>query len=306
MYHFIVNPNSRSGRGLEIWKQLHQELHTRNIPHISHLTAKIGHATEIAQALTSTGEKITLVVLGGDGTVNEVLNGIRNHPLVTLGYIPTGSSNDLARSLGISKAPLKAFEHVLQPKLFSYMDAGTVTLGNKTSRSFAVSCGIGFDAAVCKTALTSKTKGFFNSLKLGKLTYAAIALQQILFYKPVKGSLLLDGIRKIPLTQVCFISSHIHKYEGGGLMLCPNADSEDGLLDLCVINGLPKLKILFMLPTAFKGNHIHIKGVSIYRCKKADISMETPLPIHTDGEVVSEETKISVTCEKTKLRIIIA
>lgn len=306
MYHFIINPNSRSGKGLQIWNLIQKELHRRNISHIPHLTTGIRHATEIAQELTSTKQPLNLVILGGDGTVNEVLWGLKNYDLITLGYIPTGSSNDLARSLGISKDPLEALDHILNPGQFSYMDVGTLTLQDYSSRSFAVSCGIGFDAAVCKEALNSRTKDFLNSLGLGKLTYAAIALKQILSYKPSKGFLLLDDIKKIPLKHTYFISSHIHKYQGGGLMLCPDADSEDGLLDICVVDGLSKLKILIMLPSAFSGKHVHIKGVSIYRCKKAEISMNVSLPVHTDGEFAAEKNEIIVKSEKTKLRIIVA
>ena len=97
MYDFIVNPNARSGLGGRIWKELEQLLKEQKAEHRVHFTKYQRHASRIAEEITTDGEEHTIVVLGGDGTVNEVLNGITELSKVTMGYIPMGSSNDCAR-----------------------------------------------------------------------------------------------------------------------------------------------------------------------------------------------------------------
>ena len=105
---FIINPNSRSQRGRAIWEEVQKELEKSQIKYEIYLTERRKNATAIAAMLTADQEEKTLVVLGGDGTVNEVLNGIQNFENVLLGDIPIGSSNDFARGMKIPKDPVKA------------------------------------------------------------------------------------------------------------------------------------------------------------------------------------------------------
>jgi diacylglycerol kinase family enzyme len=140
-YCFIINPNSRSQRGRAIWEEVQKELEKSQIKYEIYLTERRKNATAIAAMLTADQEEKTLVVLGGDGTVNEVLNGIQNFDHVILGYIPTGSSNDFARGMKIPKDPVKALYLVLHPQAIQKMDIGVVDYGEK-SRRFAVSAGI--------------------------------------------------------------------------------------------------------------------------------------------------------------------
>ena len=102
MYHFIINPAARSGLGEHMWKKLEPLLKQRRISYQAVFTRYQSHATKIAEEITSDGDRHTLIVLGGDGTVNEVINGIVYLGQTELGYIPLGSSNDLARGLEAS------------------------------------------------------------------------------------------------------------------------------------------------------------------------------------------------------------
>lgn len=114
-YEFIVNPQARSGRGKRIWERMEPELKRRKIDFDVYITEKKGHAGEIAGRLSGPGQQRTIVVLGGDGTVNEVINGLNVSENITLGYIPVGSGNDFARGLGIPEKPEKALGAVLSP-----------------------------------------------------------------------------------------------------------------------------------------------------------------------------------------------
>ena len=107
-YDFIINPKARSGMGMKAWQKIESELKARHINYRVYLTKRRGHAAKTAAFITADDKRHTIVVLGGDGTVNEVVNGIKRPDLITFGYIPIGSSNDFARGLKLPKDPMKA------------------------------------------------------------------------------------------------------------------------------------------------------------------------------------------------------
>lgn len=307
MYHIIINPCSRSGRGLKIWKEcIEPKLHAYGIDYRYYFSKEPGDVARLADEITSAapGKPLTLIILGGDGTVNEALSGMKDTSLVTLGYIPTGSSNDLARDLHIPKDPLEALELILHKGSAHIMDLGVVTYADGETRPFIVSCGIGFDAAVCEEALHSKLKNAFNRLGLGKLTYLGIALKQLFSAKAVSGRLTLDGSEPVNMKTLLFVACMLHRFEGGGFMFCPHADATDGILDLCAVGDLPKLLILFALPTAFKGKHYRFEGITPYRAKTITIETSSPLWVHTDGEVTRRAGRITVTCRQGTVKVI--
>jgi YegS/Rv2252/BmrU family lipid kinase len=304
-YIFIVNPNSRSGMGHRIWNTVRPVLNERGIRYRVFFTKYQRHAVRIVRELTSDGKCHTIVVLGGDGTVNEVVNGIADLSKITLGYIPTGSSNDFARSLRLPTDPLKALDNILRPSRYLSVNIGVLTYDrNKKKRRFAVSSGIGFDAGICHEAMVSRMKILLNRLHLGKLTYVGIALRQILSLTPGKITLVLDDTRRLSFDRAYFATAMNCKYEGGGFKFCPNADCCDGLLDIIVISGLSKFKLLTLLPTAYKGWHTRFRRVYTFTCKKAAITGITPLPVHADGEPVFKQAKAVMSLEPEKLRVI--
>ena len=306
MYHIIINPRSRSGRGLRIWKEtIEPRLHEEGISYRNYFSEKPGDVARLAGEITSAAEKpLTLIILGGDGTVNEALYGMEDTSKVTLGYIPTGSSNDLARDLQIPGDPLEALELILHKGSVHTMDLGAVTYSDGETRPFIVSCGIGFDAAVCEEALHSRLKSVFNRLGLGKLTYLGIALKQLLGAKAVSGKLTLDNKAPVNMNTLLFVAFMLHRFEGGGFMFCPDADAADGILDLCAVGDLPKLLILFALPTAFKGKHYRFEGITPYRAQTVTIETSAPLWVHTDGEVTRKSDRLTVTCRHGAVRML--
>ncbi len=282
-YDFIINPESRSGLGEMTWKRIEPELKKQRVRYRVHMTAKRKDAGKIAEELTSDGREHTLVVLGGDGTLNEVVNGIRDPEKVTLGYIPIGSSNDFARGLRLPKDPMAALEAVLHPGKVIRMDVGVIPDGTR-SRRFLVSAGIGFDAAVCHEVCVSRWKVILNRLGLGKLSYAVVALDRLAKDRPAHLTLTMEDGSRREFPGTCFAAFMNLPYEGGGFKFCPDASPEDGLLDVIVAHGLPMLKILCLLPLAFGGKHTGSKGITILKCRSVRVEADTPLPLHTDGE----------------------
>ena len=309
MYHFIINPKSRSGRGLRIWDEVKEILEDQNITYQYHFTRYKNHATELAHHICSQDNEIkNIVVLGGDGTVNEVINGIDDFSKVILGYIPSGYSNDFARSLGISSNPKEALNTILTPKHFDFVDIGTLEVFHDKSkvvkRKFAVSSGIGWDACVCYEALHSRIKKTLNKIGLGKLTYLIIAIKQIIAMRPTKGTIMIDGSKKFTYEKIFFIANMIHKYEGGGLSMAPKANSNDQKLSICLLHDVSKLKVFIMLPSILFGKHIFIKGVETFDCSTIDIKLEDAMHTHTDGEFTGTNHHIALNCLNNQLRII--
>lgn len=311
MYHIIINPASRSGKGLKIWKeQVEPALRREGADYRPYFSERPGEVIGIAgEILTHTearsdGAPISLIVLGGDGTVNEALQGIKDTTKVILGYIPTGSSNDLARDLGIPTDPVAALDLILHSGTALPMDLGTVTYEDGQKRRFAVSCGIGFDAAVCEEALRSKAKKVLNKIGLGKLTYLSIALKQLFAAKAISGRLILDDKTPVEIGSILFTACMLHRFEGGGFMFSPDADPADGILNLCAVGDISKALILWALPTAFKGKHYRFQGITPYLAKKVHIQVSSPLWVHTDGEVTRKSRSLTVTCEQNAIRIL--
>ncbi|MBO5210276.1 MAG: YegS/Rv2252/BmrU family lipid kinase [Lachnospiraceae bacterium] len=317
MYYIIVNPSSKSGRGMQIWKDLEQVFLEREIAYKVMVTNHIGHVKEITQEITKADEIINIIILGGDGTINEALQGIRDFSKVRIGYIPTGSSNDLARAMKLSKNPREILEKILSGTGSHMVDLGKLTYvtqsgdhsrlhksADSVERFFVVSSGIGFDAAVCEEALSSHIKNLFNKLKLGKLTYLGIALKQLFTAKAVSCDIYVDDKPPIHLKRFLFVASMIHPYEGGGFKFGPDADATDGLMDICVIGGLPKLLILLALPTAYFGKHYIFPKIYFYRATKIEIKTSVPLWVHTDGEVYLKSNHIYLSCEQQKVHFL--
>lgn len=321
MYYIIMNPSSQSGKGLRIWKQLEPVFRNRQIPYRLMMSTHSGHIAELAAEITSEetsgGSSVNLIILGGDGTVNEALQGIRDFSKVSIGFIPTGSGNDLARDMKLGKNPVKILESILNENRFRKVDLGLLSVSGSPEmtpkrkgltvskdRFFVISSGIGFDAAVCEEALSSRLKDMLNKMKLGKLTYLLIALKQLIAARRVSCDISLDGGHPIHLRHFLFAAAMIHRYEGGGFKFCPQADAGDGLLDLCLVGRLPKPVIFLALPTAFFGKHYIFPQIFHYRASRIEIKTSAPLWIHTDGEVYYKSDHICLSCEQKKVRFL--
>ncbi|MBQ9142623.1 MAG: diacylglycerol kinase family lipid kinase [Lachnospiraceae bacterium] len=309
MYHIIINPASRSGKGESLWRNIVEPyLMEQRIEYISYFSHKPGEVAKLAAKITveaSSQAPRHIILLGGDGTFNEMLQGIQDFSAVKLGYIPTGSSNDLARDLGISKDPMKAIEQALHSGTAHQMDVGCVTFKDGTRRYFAVSCGMGFDAAVCEETNRSTFKKALNRIGLGKLAYLTIAVKQLLTAKSVSCQITLDNKKPFVIHKYLFLAGMLHRYEGGGFKFCPKAKPDDGIIDICTAaTKLPKWVILLVLPTAFFGKHYLFPGIEPYQAHTLHLKASSPMWIHTDGEVLCFEDEITISCQKQALTII--
>lgn len=294
MYYFIVNPGSRSGNGRYVWKTVEEILEAEEVEYRVFFTSCRYHATRLAREITARDERLTLVAVGGDGTVNEILSGIRDFSKVTFAYIPTGSSNDFARALGLPSDTAAAVQNLLHPSYFRRIDLGRARLGEQTLH-FAVSCGCGFDAAICHAAFCSSVKKLLNRLQLGKLTYIATGIRQLLLSRPAPLAITLDGCQTLRFRRTVFAAVMNCRFEGGGVRFCPWALPDDGQLDICVVEGSRLLIVpLFLLSLA--GIHGILPGVHLLRARSVELSSPRKLPLHMDGEPYFLKGKLRLDC----------
>lgn len=307
MLYVIVNPASKSGRGQKKWEAFREELNRSSIVYEVFFTKKDSGASKcVADILTNIrGNKAETIicVLGGDGTINEVVNATEGVPGIILAYLPTGSSNDLARALKLTASP-KEFLARIKKREICYSDLGTFTAPESRKRHFCVSCGIGLDAAVCKEALSSPLKDTLNHIGLGKLTYAGIALKQLI-RSPMSDCMvtLSDGTTH-HFDKFLFGAALVHPYEGGGIKMAPMADCHDGKFDLLIVAGLKKWQALYLLPLAFFGKHVNSKNVFFFQCSLVKLETKTPLIVHADGEFCGSRQEITLNCQKNHLKYI--
>ena len=317
MYEVIVNPGARSGRGVKIWEGVEAALKAAGAEYQVHYTKKFTEGGGIVSGLCSKyrdeGRTLHLIVFGGDGTVNGVLQKIDSFENVILTVIPIGSSNDLARGLKLERDPYKAITHMLNDPTDLHVDIGYVHCENELTREgsasapdrkFIVSTGIGYDAAVCEEAMNSGIKDFFNKIGLGKLTYLGVALKQLLGMKCTNAELTIEGEAPIRLENLIFIAGMNHAYEGGGFMFGPEAVNNDGKLELCVASDVPKGRILKIMPKALKGEHFKYDGIDHYRASEYTVKTDAPLWVHSDGEVSTKADYIKVSVAKEALHMI--
>lgn len=309
MIHFIVNPSSQSGQSQEVWSLLQQKLNEASVPYDSYFTRNYEETLAYVSKLTSNPEEELhhLAVLGGDGTFNEVINGISDRVHTVVSYLPTGSGNDLARSLGISRDPSEMISRLTNPLALRPIDigclSGTNEKGEHINRIFAISSGIGFDAAACAVSPHPKLKSVLNHLKLGRLTYLLNALY-CLFHRTSAGvQVIIDNQLTIKRPDFLFCVSMIQNYEGGGFPFCPTSVNNDGYLDVCLVDGIKKRHAMYLLPLALFGRHVTSRFVRRYRGKTITLKTTEPLYVHADGEVLGQFSNITVSLEGT-LRIL--
>ena len=303
-YTFIVNPKSSSGNGAMIWKRIEPELMKRRVEYEVRFTRYARHAVEIAAEATADGEERVLVVLGGDGTMNEVVSGISDSGKVILGSIPTGSGNDFSRAPRLPKDPLRALEVILDQERLVPMDIGTMRCKDREYR-IAVRTGIGFDAAVCHCVAKSAIKVLLNKFCMCRLSYLIIAIQRLLGDKRVPCKLWLDDGPPIAFEGIFFAAVMNHPYEGGGFFFCPKAEIGDGYLDVIVVSDIPTWKIFLLLPTAFWGGHVKYHGIDVFRCRRARLECGEALPVHTDGEPIPAEMSLEAGLCENQVRLIV-
>ncbi|MCD7806832.1 MAG: diacylglycerol kinase family lipid kinase [Lachnospiraceae bacterium] len=308
-YYIIVNPASHAGKSRQIWGTLSAALKERGLSYKTYLSAEPGDVTVLVRKIIrhygqSAEHPAHIILLGGDGTLNELVNGITDFSRVIVSYIPTGSSNDFARAHKYSTDPVKELTRILssRPTLLDVGETEFVdTDGIGRKKRFLISSGMGFDAMVCDKVNHSRAKVLLNKVGLGQFVYLVIALKCLFFGKYPDCTLTLEDGQSFPLKKMMFSAAMMCPYEGGGFKFAPKALPDDGLLDVCTVSNLPRLFVLCALPTALPGWHVILPGIRLHRTKSVRIRSSAPQYIHTDGETGYFTSDVTIRCLKGQL-----
>lgn len=310
MYYFIVNKYGGTGKAAMTWNIVHSALINRNIVFKAYLTKYKGHASKIAAHISSLKEDdIRMVVVGGDGTINEVINGIRDFDNIKFGIIPTGSGNDFARGLKLPKDPEKVLDMILDSDGRHKIDIGRITCFDdpKTiTRFFGISCGIGMDAIVCKKVDSSSQKKFLNKLHLGGISYKLMTIETLFSMKQYRVTITDNAAsEKKTFSDLIFLAGMNFPAEGGGVPMAPLAKADDGLISFCAVNGISRICAFFILPLLIKGKHKGHAGIHLFDSPSVTIESEEPMVLHTDGEYINDVTHLTIDIFHNALSILI-
>lgn len=287
-YKLIANPAARRGNTHLIISRTLELLAKRGIAYDLELTTAPKEAGLIARAACRDHDVI--VAIGGDGTVNEVVQGMVFSD-TPLGIIPGGTGNDFIRSLRIPNDLEQAVDIVLSGQ------TRTIDVGRINSTYFANNAGFGFDAAVNITA--SSMVGSAGGLSL----YLRALVKTLGKYRPVQLTVAMNGRTS---TQETFLLSIGNGTTcGGGFKLTPQAKLDDQLLDVTLLKPLPLASLLWHFPKVFLGTIDRVSYAACERTAELTITSNGPVPIHVDGEIFpGSETTYTVSMIPRALTVI--
>jgi YegS/Rv2252/BmrU family lipid kinase len=279
----IVNPNAGNGKGKKDWSRISGLFAKESVPISMRFTEKKGHAIELARDAIGKGFR-RIISVGGDGTLNEVLNGIftqDNIPSdkVIIGSIPVGTGNDWGRMFGIPLIYEGAVKVIKENNTLPH-DVGVVRYYSGTTqetRYFINIAGLGFEALVVKKTNKQKQKGRSN-----QTIYFYNLLSSLFSYKLAKADVIVDGNKST--CNIFSLNVGNGRYCGGGMRQTPEALPDDGLLDLTVIRDMGKIEIIQNLKILYDGTILSHPKVDGYRCKNIRVNSETLLYAEADGE----------------------
>jgi YegS/Rv2252/BmrU family lipid kinase len=281
----IINPNAGRKLAKLDWPLIESQLISRQIPFEVRFTRFSKEAIKlVAEAIENVGFT-KVVAIGGDGTINEVVNGIfqqKRFPTqeITLGVIPIGTGNDWIKMFGLPKKYDQAIDLIQKGNTF-IQDVGRVKyhIGNKTNdRYFVNAAGLGFDAMVTDNTNRQKEEG-----KSSTLSYFTNMIKSLYKYKspPVK---VLINKREVLNGQLFTLSLAIGQYTGGGMRQTPDAIMDDGLFDLMLVDRIAKTKLILNVKKLFDGKINQLDEVTMLRTESLEVVSDANLMIEVDGE----------------------
>lgn len=271
---FIINPVAGKGNSHSYIPEIHNFFKGKTAEYSIEITKSPGHAKEIAESYSKKGE-YRIYAVGGDGTLNEVLNGMAGTDC-SLGIIPTGSGNDFIKSIYKSRN----YNDILEKTING--TAVPIDCGLANDRYFINIMSVGLDAEVAYYSSKVNKKLHLK----GKLSYYAgivIALLKGKIKFPIK---LTFNDSEIVETEIALTACTNGIYYGGGFMPVPTTKFNDGILDVCFVNKKNIFGILFLIPKYMKGTHVNSKGVYFRQISKLRIESDDALRVNVEGELM--------------------
>jgi YegS/Rv2252/BmrU family lipid kinase len=274
---FLVNPAAENGSAGRRWPELAHRAAALGLRGDALLSERPGQLAELARQAAGGGAEL-LVAVGGDGTVNEVANGIAGLG-AELAVIPRGTGWDFVRTYGISRKLEAAVEVALRGRARE-IDLGLARYrawdGTERESLFANIASAGMSGAIAKRANeTSKALG-------GKASYLWATLAVFSRWRNDEVLVRVDGEEHTGRMHDVIVANG--RYLGGGMMICPEAQPDDGLFDILLIGDLTKRDLMLTLPKTYRGTHLPHPKATLLRGTSVEVEAPEPLPIELDGE----------------------
>ncbi|MFK4965625.1 diacylglycerol/lipid kinase family protein [Lactococcus garvieae] len=299
IYYILANPNAGSRKGERSLKLLLPYLEKEGLSYKLFATEHTGQeASFIQKILDEKSTEDQLIILGGDGTISLALNALPDD--LPFGYIPSGSGNDFARSLGLSFDPIQAFKNIRQNKT---KDFYVIHYKSQSFSGYALNnVGIGLDAAIVKATNGGRMKNILNALKLGRLSYFMTALHVLFSKKPfeinvynMKNAFKFDNAFLLTFTK--------HPYFGGGIQIAPEATNLSKEIHLVELDRYSIPKIFSLIPSVLKGKHLDNDLFHHSVSTAAAVTSQSVQPVQIDGEsfTIQDNDTLTLTSEKRKI-----
>lgn len=287
----IVNPRSASGSTQDKWSSTAADLRTHFGPFSAAFTEGPKDAIDIAEREAHSGRSF-IIACGGDGTINEVANGIiRSGVDVEMGVLPSGTGGDFRRALGIPISTREAAVSLRKGKT-KVIDVGKVTFhdhfGEADSRYFVNVSSVGLASSIIKRVKSAKV---FDWLPLtsvrGRANFAVSTLREVLEVEALTIRVRIDDDEEKTLRTVNFCVAN-SRYFGGGMLIAPDAKLDDGMLDIVNVGDMGTARIIANAYTLYRGTHIHLDEVRSTLAKRIEVTSAEPdieIRLETDGEL---------------------
>jgi YegS/Rv2252/BmrU family lipid kinase len=288
MLWLIVNPSAGDGRTGAQLGRTSTELSRLGLAHVLHPTQSLDHARELATGALAAGAMP--VAFGGDGLIGAVAGAVA-HSDRPMGILPGGRGNDIARVLGIPRDPVTACA-VLSGGIDRALDLGRVG-----DRAFLGILSCGLDSTANQVANTTR-------LVRGPLAYSYGGLRALAQWRAAEFTVEVDGeVSQVRGFSVAVANSQAY---GGGMRLAPDAELDDGWLDVVIVADMPRLRFLLHMPEIFRGTHVRLDQVSVRRGREITISADRPVAVFADGEPVTTlPATVSVDPAAVKVRVLV-
>lgn len=282
----IVNPKAGLGHGLKDWPVISNQLNRSGVEFTCVFTERKYHAVELTVKAINDGYR-KIVVIGGDGTVNEVVNGIFIQKIVPttqiiLAVVPAGTGNDWVRMYGIPKVYSEAVKSIINQRTI-LQDVGLISYTETMvthKRYMANVAGVGFDAMVNRRFNKLKDEG-----RNSKWLYITSTLKALFKYKAKQFKIITDN-QEFFNANMFSATVGIGKYNGGGMLQMPDAVVDDGLFDVTVIKKVSRFSVLWNLKKLYNGNIYKHPKVIATQAKRIVIESYPESPIEVDGEAL--------------------
>jgi YegS/Rv2252/BmrU family lipid kinase len=266
----ILNPAAGGGRGARALPAVERVLHAHGVEHRVARTEGVDHARALAREAAAHEE--VAAAFGGDGLVGAVAGALQGTGAL-LGVLPGGRGNDLARVLGIPRAPEAA------AKVLATGDPRPLDLAEVDGRPFCGIASCGFDSDANRIANET-------AWLRGNLVYSYAALRALAAWRPARFTVTVDGAaRRFEGWSVIAANS---KAYGGGMYVAPDAVLDDGLLDVVTCGLISKFGFLRQLPRVFEGRHVDHPGFSVVRAREVSIAADRPFTVYADGDPIAD------------------